>query len=105
MFVKKMIFSWRHSSLPRWLGGKDSMCQYRDMGSIPGSERSHGEGKWQPTPVFLPGKNYEQRSLLGYSPQGCKESDKTIARRSSPDSNNKMYESLNSEKVWSVMDI
>ena len=26
--------------------------------------------KWQPTPVFLPGKSHEQRSLMGYSPQG-----------------------------------
>ena len=31
--------------------------------------------KWQPTPVFLPGKPYGQRSLVGYSPQGHKESD------------------------------
>jgi len=29
--------------------------------------------KWQPTPVFLPGESHEQRSLVGYSPQGCKE--------------------------------
>ena len=28
--------------------------------------------KWQPTPVFLPGKSYGQRSLTGYSPWGCK---------------------------------
>ena len=31
--------------------------------------------KWQPTPVCLPGKSHAQRSLDGYSPQGCKESD------------------------------
>ena len=31
--------------------------------------------KWQPTPVFLPGKFHGQRSLVGYRPQGCKESD------------------------------
>ena len=24
--------------------------------------------KWQPIPVFLPGKSHEQRSLVGYSP-------------------------------------
>ena len=24
--------------------------------------------KWQPTPVFLPGKSHGQRSLVGYSP-------------------------------------
>ena len=28
--------------------------------------------KWQPTPVFLPGKSHGQRSLEGYSPGGCK---------------------------------
>ena len=33
--------------------------------------------KWQPTPVFLPGKSNGQRSLAGYSPWGCKESDMT----------------------------
>ena len=24
--------------------------------------------KWQPTPVFLPGKSYDERSLANYSP-------------------------------------
>ena len=33
--------------------------------------------KWQPTPVFLPGKSHGQRSLAGYSLRGCKESDTT----------------------------
>ena len=33
--------------------------------------------KWQPTPVFLPGKFHGQRSLAGYSPWGRKESDTT----------------------------
>ena len=33
--------------------------------------------KWQPTPVFLPGESNGQRSLMGYSPWGCKESDMT----------------------------
>ena len=28
--------------------------------------------KWQLTPVFLPGKFQAQRSLVGYSPWGCK---------------------------------
>ena len=34
---------------------------------------------WQPTPVFLPGEPHELRSLVGYSPWGCKESDMTEA--------------------------
>ena len=33
--------------------------------------------KWQPTPVFLPGKSHGQRNLVGYSPWGRKESDTT----------------------------
>ena len=32
---------------------------------------------WLPTPVFLPRESYGQRSLAGYSPQGCKELDLT----------------------------
>ena len=30
--------------------------------------------KWQPTPVFLPGKFHGQRNLMGYSSWGHKES-------------------------------
>ena len=33
------------------------------------------EEVWQPTPVFLPGEFYGQRSLAGYSPWGPKETD------------------------------
>ena len=33
--------------------------------------------KWQPTPIFLSGKSYGQRSLVGYSQRGRKESDAT----------------------------
>ena len=33
--------------------------------------------QWQPTPVLLPGKAHRWRSLVGYSPWGLKESDRT----------------------------
>ena len=33
--------------------------------------------KWQLTPVFLPGESHGLRSLVDYSPQGCKELDTT----------------------------
>ena len=33
--------------------------------------------KWQPSLVFLPGESHGQRSLAGYSPWGCEESDTT----------------------------
>ena len=32
---------------------------------------------WHPSPVLLPGKSHGQRSLVGYSPWGLKESDMT----------------------------
>ena len=44
----------------------------RDTGSTPGTGRS-----WQPTPVFLPGESHGQRTLIGYSAWGRKESDTT----------------------------
>ena len=43
--------------LSRWLSGKESACQARDAGLIPGSGKSR-RWKWQPTPVFLPGKSH-----------------------------------------------
>ena len=44
-------------------------------GSIPGSGRTPGERNGYP--LFLPGEFHEQRSLVGYSPWGCKKSDTT----------------------------
>ena len=37
---------------------------------------SNGSEKWQPTPVLLPVRSHGRKSLLGYSPWGCKESVK-----------------------------
>ena len=59
-----------------WLSGKESACSAANAGSIPGSGRSPGGGI-ATTPVFLPGESYGQRSLVGYSPQGQKELDRT----------------------------
>ena len=47
-----------------------------DVGSVPESRRSPGEGNGNPL-VFLPGKFHGERSLVDYSPWGCKESDMT----------------------------
>ena len=35
------------------------------------------EKEWDQTPVLLPGEFCGQRSLVGYCPWGCKESDMT----------------------------
>ena len=57
--------------------GKGSACNAGDMGSIPGSGRSPGEGNPLDFPVFLPGKSHGQRSLVSYSSQSHKEQDTT----------------------------
>ena len=46
-------------------------------GFDPWVEKIPWKRKWQPTPVFLPGESHGQRSLMGYSPCGHKESDTT----------------------------
>ena len=70
------------SMLCRWdfLGGSDgkaSAYNVGDPGSIPGSGKISWRRKWQPTPVFLPGKSHGWKSLIGYSPWDHKELDTT----------------------------
>ena len=50
-------------------------CQCRRRGSLgfdPWVRKVPWRRKWQPTPAFLPGRFHGQRSLEGYSPQGCR---------------------------------
>ena len=56
---------------------KKSACQCRRCRFDPWMGKIPWRRKWQPTPVFLPGKSHGQRSLAGYSPWGCKELDMT----------------------------
>ena len=65
---------------PRWLSGEEPACRCRRC------QRRRFDawvGKilwgrtWHPTPVFLPGKSYGQKSLAGYSPWGHEELDMT----------------------------
>ena len=48
-----------------------------DAGSTPGLGRSPGEGNGKPLPYSCLGESYGQRSLAGYKPVGCQESDMT----------------------------
>jgi len=57
--------------------GKESAYNAGDLDSILGLGISPWRREWQPTPAFLPGESHGQRSLAGYSPCGCKESDMT----------------------------
>ena len=50
-------------------------AMWGDSGLLSGLGRSPEQGEWQPTPLFLPGEFQGQRSLMGYSPEGYKESD------------------------------
>ena len=51
----------------------------RNVSFTPGSRKIPWRKAWQPTPVFLPEESHGQRSLVGYGPQGYKESDTTEA--------------------------
>ena len=64
---------WPLPGLPRWCSGKESACRRRScrrhkfdpwVGKIPWSR------KWQPAPVFLPGKFHGKRRLVGESSWG-----------------------------------
>ena len=57
--------------------GKESACNVEDLGLIPGSGRSPGEGNGYPHQCSGLENPHGQRSLMDYSPWGCKESDMT----------------------------
>ena len=69
-----------HCGLPRWLS-KEFTCQCRRPVFNPWVRKIPQRRKWQPIPVFLPGKSHRQRTLVGYSPRGHKESDTTQRER------------------------
>ena len=66
-------------SFPGGASGKEPACQcrrHKRRGFDPCIEITWNRA-WLPTPVFLPWESHGQKSLAGYSPWGCKESDKT----------------------------
>ena len=68
------------SGFPGGTSGKElpvSAGDIRDTGFDSWVGRIPWRKAWQPTPVFLPGEFHGQRSLVGYSPWGHKESDMT----------------------------
>ena len=62
---------------PGGSNGKESVHNVGDLRLIPGVHKSPWRREWQPTPVFLPGRSHGQRSLVGHSSWGHKESDMT----------------------------
>ena len=67
-FTEYMLYNMLHVivRLPWWLSGKESAYQCRRHSFDPWVRQILCRRKWQPTPVFLPGKSHEQRSLAGY---------------------------------------
>ena len=68
------------AGFPGGASGKESACDAGDVmrcGFDPWVGKISWRRKWHPTPVFLPGESQGQRSLVGYSPWGRKESDVT----------------------------
>ena len=66
-----------HLDFPGGSDGKASACNVGDPGSIPGLERSPGEGNGNPLQYSCLEKSHGRRSLVDYSPWGRKESDMT----------------------------
>ena len=60
---------------PGGLDGKESSCNARDLGSIPGLGRSPGGGHGNPFQYSSLENPHGQRSLEGYNPWGHKEMD------------------------------
>ena len=60
--------------------GKEPTCpcrRYNRHAIDPWVGKIPWRSAWQPTPVFMPGESHGQRSMVGSSPWGSKESDKT----------------------------
>ena len=69
-------------SFPGGVSGKESICHCRRckrLGLDPWVRKIPWRRAWQPTPVFLPGESYQQRSLVGCRLWGRTESDTTEA--------------------------
>ena len=64
-------------SCPDGSDGKESTCNAGEVGLIPGLGRSPEEGHGYPLHYFFLENPHGQRSLAGYSPWGCNESDTT----------------------------
>ena len=60
--------------LPWWLGWWRICLQCRTPKFDPWVGKIPWRREWLPTPVFLPGESYGQRSLAGYSSRVCKDS-------------------------------
>ena len=56
---------------------EESACNAGDLGFDSWIGKIPWRREWQPTPIFLLGESYQQRSLVGYNLWGRKELDTT----------------------------
>ena len=78
-------------SFPWWLRRSSICLQCRKPRFSPWIGKIPWTRKWQPTPVFLPGDAHGQRSLVGYNPWACQESD-------TPEANNTLLYNQETEQ-------
>ena len=67
-------------NLPGGTRGKEPACpcrRHKRHRFDPRLRKIPRRREWQSTPIFLPGESHGQRTLVGYSPQSHKESDRT----------------------------
>ena len=81
----KSMFYRSQSGFPGGSDGKESAYNVEDLGSIPGLGRSPGGEHDNPLQYSCLENPHGQRSLVGYSPWGHKESDTTVWLRTHTD--------------------
>ena len=74
---KKSFIEHLICGFPGRSAGKEPTCECKRHGFDPWVRKISWRRKWQPTPVFLPGKSRGQSSLACCRPWGLKESDTT----------------------------
>ena len=77
VMVHHCCFNLHFSGFPGGTSSKEPTCQWmrlENCGFDPWFGKISWRRKWQPTPVFFPGKSHTQKNLVGCSPCGCKES-------------------------------
>ena len=72
---------WQRQGLPWCLRGEESTSQFRRFRFDPWAGKTPWRRKWQPAPVYLPGKSHGQRSLVGYSPRDCERIGRDLATK------------------------
>ena len=75
--IKELHIAYDEWGPPRGLHGEEYACHCRRWRFDPWVGKIPWRRAWQPTPVSLPGESHGQRSLVGYSLWGRKESDTT----------------------------